>query len=222
MPRQLWYHIKVAFHHLFWMPAIAMVGSFIMLRLARAASELRFGYMLIVMEVLAPPLDALLSTAIISRENSEGTLELAIAKVSLLRLFSLRFALVQAYMGLTILVVTFLFKQCYIAFDAFEIWFASFVSSFFLACLGSTLANLSVNSNVGYIGAIAWWAVNLILQGLAQHPWFRYIYLFSRTFSFEESIWTANKLTLLIACVCLLGLNYLALRHPERFVLQRL
>lgn len=222
MPRQLWYHIKVAFHYIFWMPAIAMVGSFVILKLTGAAPELRLSYTLIVMEVLAPPLNALLSAAIVSKENSEGTLEIAMTKVSLPHLFSLRFALTQAYMALTIFVVIFLFKQYYIAFDVLEIWCASFISSCFLACLGSTLANLSVDSNVGYIGAIAWWAINLVVQGLAQHPWLKYVYLFSRTFCFDQSIWTANKLTLLIAGVCLLGLNHLILRHPERFVLKEL
>jgi len=216
--RYIYYQGKVLFGYLLFMPILLLGGSTVVLLVNRADAELRPGYVLYIVEVFLPPLTMLLLTNIILKEKYEGTLELVVSRTSLPLLFVQRLSLILLYLALLLVVSLFTLDRYYASIGLAELLFVAAAPSLFLSALGTFVAHLTRETNVGYIGATAWWMLCLLDKELVEHPWAKYVFLFSRTFSSSNGVWVENKMVLLLMSVFLLVSNYLILCNTEHFV----
>jgi hypothetical protein len=216
--RYIYYQGKVLLSYLLFLPVLVMGGSITVLLMEQANADVRPRYVLFLVEVCLPLLAMLLLNNIILKEKSDGTLELVASKTFLPRLFLQRFSLILLYLGLIVVVFLLILDSYYTSLALPELLLVAAAPSLFLSALGTLLTHLTRETSVGYIAATTWWMFCLLDKALAEHPWAKYVFLFSRTFSSGNGEWVQSKIVLLLLSIFLLAANYFTLRNTERFV----
>jgi len=217
--RQIKYHIQIVWGFSFFLPP-CLIAISVALFIVLTGPDGNVDRLMEASEVFLPLLSFVFSSPIIGKEKDRNAFELVASRPpSVFYLFLLRWAIVQFFFWFSVAAV--LGIACsFIELDVLQTLLIAFAPATFLSSLGCASANLTTDTNVGYLVPAIYWVASFWYGDLATHEWGQYVYLFSwaHRAQTETGIWQQNKLLLLLASICLLVSQHWVLKGYERFV----
>ncbi len=158
---------------------------------------------LIIVEVIFPMIALLVTANLLVIERENQTIEFVAVRRDLSEFWIFRILGWLLWILFILIVELIVLDNLYVNFGVGKLLFAAVGPALSLVGLGSFLAILSQDVNIGYLGASLWWGFCLLAPSSATAIFGRHFYLFYGLF-ISTSDWSTNKISLLCIGVLLL------------------